>query len=458
MILPIDNNWRITADTYSWRIEKSRTRNGRIEWQPCSWFTTLESTIRGLGDRMVRTSEAQTLAEALEVVKNVSAKLSQALTPRIGHKGGLGIMSNQKVIAMVDHAFEYAELGFQVFPVKPDQKTPLFKNWQKRATKDPKKISEWWGCRSPMANIGVVTGRPSGIVVVDVDVKGEKPGLESLTRLIEEYMLCETRTSRTGSGGKHLYYEQPELEIRNKVNLLPGIDIRGQGGYVVGAGSIVAGNPYEWIESRPLAKLSKEFIDLTTGSSKVVHSGRVAEGTRNNYLASVAGQLRASGLGRSKIETQLLEENLLLCDPPLDESEVRQIATSISRYTAGGSPKGYYFYWREFINSDRGPKNSTTRHVLLVLGTRMNQHGRSCYPTIQMLATEAKLSERCIRSNIKLAIEGKWIKRYSSQGRGAEMAKPRIYRDLAARTGGRGSKVPNRLAASQRTNTLSGTN
>lgn len=88
MIIPIDKKWRISGDYHSWRIEAARTRNGRTEWHPKKWFGTYQGALRELGDLMVRTSDAQTLAEALEEVKKVSTILSQALTPRIPADSG----------------------------------------------------------------------------------------------------------------------------------------------------------------------------------------------------------------------------------------------------------------------------------------------------------------------------------------------------------------------------------
>lgn len=82
MILPIDDHYRIAGDRYGWAIECKRTRKGKATWEACLWFTFLESAINELANLMVRTSDAQTLAETLAEVKKVSTKLLQALTPR----------------------------------------------------------------------------------------------------------------------------------------------------------------------------------------------------------------------------------------------------------------------------------------------------------------------------------------------------------------------------------------
>ncbi len=82
MILPIDDDYRIMGNKYSWSIQKGRMKGGEITWESVSWFTSLESTVSHLGDLMVRTSDAQNLGDALIDVENIATKLSQALTSK----------------------------------------------------------------------------------------------------------------------------------------------------------------------------------------------------------------------------------------------------------------------------------------------------------------------------------------------------------------------------------------
>jgi len=84
MIIPIDDDYRIAGDKLAWMIQKSRLKkvSGEKEkvWESINWFGSLESAINTLCDLMVRTSEAQTLGDALLEVEKVSTKLSQALS------------------------------------------------------------------------------------------------------------------------------------------------------------------------------------------------------------------------------------------------------------------------------------------------------------------------------------------------------------------------------------------
>ena len=86
MILPVNEQYRIKGDQHSWAIERVRKRkkNGKVvhEWQSFQWYTSFEQAVNGLGELMVRTSDAETLADALREVEKVYTTLSQALTPK----------------------------------------------------------------------------------------------------------------------------------------------------------------------------------------------------------------------------------------------------------------------------------------------------------------------------------------------------------------------------------------
>lgn len=145
----------------------------------------------------------------------------------------------------LDAALSYAARGWHVFPVKPEGKEPLTRHGLKDATTDHKQIRRWWG-KWPDANIGIRTGKESGLWVLDVD--GSK-GKESLARLIEEYGdLPPTPTVITGKG-LHFYFEYPpDSRISNSAGkIAPGIDVRGDGGYVIAPPSIhPSGRRYQW--------------------------------------------------------------------------------------------------------------------------------------------------------------------------------------------------------------------
>ncbi|MGP3924786.1 bifunctional DNA primase/polymerase [Streptomyces sp. 8N616] len=175
-------------------------------------------------------------------------------------------------------ALDAAARGWHVFPLIPGDKRPAVRDWQTRATTDPDRITRCW-THAPY-NIGIATG-PSGLVVVDLDTPKDAndtppaewaaPGLATGEDMLAA--LCErhgqpyphdTYTVRTGRGGAHLYFAVPEgEELRNTAAKLGWkVDTRAAGGYVVAAGSTVAGRPYTTVHSAPAALLPGWLTDL----------------------------------------------------------------------------------------------------------------------------------------------------------------------------------------------------
>ena len=162
---------------------------------------------------------------------------------------------------LLDSALSLAARGLHIFPLQPGSKLPALKHdWESRATTDPDRIRRCWSDRP--CNIGVACG-PSGLLVVDCDtpkeatppppapfnVPGVNEGADVLAALAERYaepFPWHTFHVTTGRAGLHLYFRQPEGEpLRNTAGRLGWlIDTRGQGGYVVGPGSVVDGRPY----------------------------------------------------------------------------------------------------------------------------------------------------------------------------------------------------------------------
>jgi hypothetical protein len=145
-------------------------------------------------------------------------------------------------------ALRLAARGWAVFPC--NGKRPLTRHGVKDASKDPEQIRAWW-TKHPDANIGVATGAASGIVGLDIDLK--PGGEESFAKLeAENGALPPTLTVRTGSGGRHLYYKHPGGHVPNSAGQLgPGLDVRGDGGYLIAAGSVhECGGAYEVIDDR----------------------------------------------------------------------------------------------------------------------------------------------------------------------------------------------------------------
>jgi len=147
-------------------------------------------------------------------------------------------------------ALRAANAGLRVHPLRPNTKIAMIPGWPELATTDVERIKKWWATY-PDANIGIATG--GTLLVIDCDVKDDVDGIANWRRLQAEHggtIRC-TPTVRTPSGGLHFYFSKPaDRIVRNSAGkLAPGVDVRGEGGYVVGAGSVLDGVAYEWVVS-----------------------------------------------------------------------------------------------------------------------------------------------------------------------------------------------------------------
>lgn len=222
-------------------------------------------------------------------------------------------------------------------------KHPLTSHGLLDGTSDITAIQQWWN-RSPDANVGFVTGAQSGIVALDIDPR--HGGLESLRELEEQYgHLPDGPRVRTGGGGEHIFFRHPGGHVKSRAGVAPGIDVRGDGGYVVVPGSVHStGKSYVWEHGKTPSKLPlppipdwllkklqqqppQQRSEMVTDSQPAIR-----EGKRNSTLASLAGTMRKRGLAQEAITAALLIQNRERCEPPLDEGEVERIAASIGRY------------------------------------------------------------------------------------------------------------------------------
>jgi bifunctional DNA primase/polymerase-like protein len=149
-------------------------------------------------------------------------------------------------------ALAYARRGVPVFPCEPGGKAPLTYSGFWDATTDAHRIEAWWD-RWPYANVGVPTGERSGLLVLDVDPRDGGPeSLVALERI--NGLLPETAKARTGGGGMHVFFRYPPGEtVRNSAGRLgPGLDVRGEGGYVVVPPSRTQ-STYQWLARIPPA-------------------------------------------------------------------------------------------------------------------------------------------------------------------------------------------------------------
>jgi hypothetical protein len=247
-------------------------------------------------------------------------------------------------MTLLPTALELVRRGKSVIPVGRDKK-PLL-NWQEFQTRPPTKSDlEDWFNRWPNANIAMPTGQLNGFIVIDCDSD------DANKRFID---ICPDATKTLSAKtprGFHYYFKHEE-GIRNDAGkkLGEGIDVRGDGGYVLIPPSVLDnGNGYHWHNfyiSIPLpGDISTAVRNVlacgvqpevgTTGARE----GIIPKGSRNQHLTKVAGSQRRLGLNFDAILACLHEVNESQCSPPLPESELITIARSVNRYEPEVLPK-----------------------------------------------------------------------------------------------------------------------
>lgn len=244
--------------------------------------------------------------------------------------------------------FYISKLKWHIQPVRRGTKIPMLQDWTNLSFPTENDVRDW--LEREDINIGVLTGRKSGLIVVDVDVKNN--GITTLQELEAKYgKMPLTLTVTTGTGGKHYYFKYPDMPegqtIQNKVGIFKGIDIRADGGQVVAPPSInEQGKPYVWDNkemfksSEPLATIPQWLLDVILGNDKTVNSisnidgddSIIPAGQRNDRVFRKACELRARGVKQNDILSMLKGFNSEKCKPPLNYYELKNIVNSAYKY------------------------------------------------------------------------------------------------------------------------------
>jgi len=243
-------------------------------------------------------------------------------------------------------ALEYLARGWSVIPIEPRGKRPLVA-WLEFQSRHPARpeVAGWFR-RWPDANVGIATGALSGLVVLDIDAR--HGGDRSLSELeLAHGPLPTTVEALTGGGGRHLYFMHPRGVVHNRVGVVPGVDLRGDGGCVVAPPSVhPTGTLYAWAPARspedvraaPLPRWLAQLAQPETGRAghplshwRELVRRRIPEGERNNTIASLAGHLLWHGVDAEVALELLAAWNRVQCDPPLPDEEVARVVDSIAR-------------------------------------------------------------------------------------------------------------------------------
>lgn len=202
-------------------------------------------------------------------------------------------------------------------------------------------------------NYGILTGKLSGIAVIDIDTHNGVSGADNLKEFCEKYdiELPDTKTVMTPSGGLHLYYNLPEkyndVQFIQNHKEVEGVDFQTHGRYIVGWGSTIDGVKYQVINNQPIADLPAKWFDIFTDKS-IQKKNKKRErkftanllgdiiagcdaGGRNNFLTQIIGKLFATGLEHEEVRVWSLYVNQISLNPPLSEEEVLRTYESVRK-------------------------------------------------------------------------------------------------------------------------------
>lgn len=230
-----------------------------------------------------------------------------------------------------------------VFPCLPRDKRPATANGVKAATTDADTIRRWWQ-QLPDANIGVATGEPSNIFVLDVD--GIDAEVE-LRKFETQHGALPATVEVITARGRHVYFKMPDAAIRNSTGkLAPDLDIRASGGYVLAPPSIhPTGRRYAWsvdcasaIADAPawLLRIIGAPADGANGKSSTPPSEwrelikGVSEGARDCSLTKLTGYLLRRHADPFITLELIRSFNATRCTPPLPDKDIERIVASVA--------------------------------------------------------------------------------------------------------------------------------
>jgi hypothetical protein len=218
----------------------------------------------------------------------------------------------------------------------------------------------------------------------------------------------------------HFYFAYPATgTIRNSTGKLgAGLDVRGEGGYVlIPPSTHPSGASYEWASANlQLAPASAPvwLLEIVTSAARPVvqaaEVGIIPVGRRNDTLTRAGGYLRRKGLSRAEIENDLLERNARRCSPPLPEAEVRGIAVSVSRYPLGG-PDPLEQAWH--ATEGQSYKSSYERFVALSCQLQLVRPGQPVALPLERIAALLRCDWTLVRRHRKRAVLAGLIHRVS---------------------------------------------
>src|SRR5262245_14621740 len=247
---------------------------------------------------------------------------------------------------MIRSALTLAGKGLHVFPCLPRDKRPATANGVKAATADADTIRRLWQ-HDPQFNIGVATGKPSGIFILDVD------GIDAeaeLRKLEAQHGALPATVEVITARGRHVYFKMPDVPpIRNSAGkLAPGLDIRATGGYVLAPPSIhPTGRRDGWSVdcASALAEAPAWLLQIIAAPAHGANANKgvatppsewrelmkgLSEGVRDCSLTKLTGYLLHRHIDPFVTLELIRSFNATRCAPPLSDKDIERIVSSVA--------------------------------------------------------------------------------------------------------------------------------
>ena len=241
------------------------------------------------------------------------------------------MVKQKKQMTIAEQAFAYHAQGYSIMPVKQD-KRPMLAKWKPYQTipATDEEVLKWFP-KIGTPNIGIITGKISGITVIDID---NKVSQEQTDQMLIKF--SPTLTIITPSGGYHLYYKYQEgLTISaNAYPQFPNVDIRGDTGYVVAPPSITPKGKYEVVKNLPLAPFPIHLFGTGKPKKTLEEKLTAKKGARNDTVASLVGQLLQAEQDQDKWYSDVLPAVQRInkgYPAPLADNEVLTVFNSIAK-------------------------------------------------------------------------------------------------------------------------------
>jgi hypothetical protein len=292
---------------------------------------------------------------------------------------------------MLEAALEYRSMGWSVIPLSPASKIPPkgFEVMQYRERlADENEIKAWWG-KWPDANVAIVTGKLSNLFVVDFDKYKPEYSEEIALQYFSDSIV--TPIDKSARGGEHHYYRYPEgEEVTIHADTLPGIDYRGEGGYIMAPPSKFNGSSSSWVvrpSEVPMSDVPTPFLSLIKNALNKDKYNIYTHGDKNNsqQMSTLSTSVYKEGrrdqdlfhianlLVKGHCEDEYLYKTLVIlalnCTPPFPLNEAQaKIQSAIDR--AKRKERNLMQEIREDVLSTNGVFLSTEQQHRLHLSTR----------------------------------------------------------------------------------------